>query len=70
MTLPRCSGNPLSLRHGVLLRLPILQRADIDGAGHLCRPNYIEDCEVCCRPIEVRYTVDGDEVSEFATSAV
>ena len=26
---------------------------------------YVEDCEVCCRPVEVRYTVKGDEVRDF-----
>ena len=26
---------------------------------------YIEDCEVCCRPISVRYSVDEDEIAEF-----
>ncbi len=31
---------------------------------------YIEDCEVCCRPIEVRYTVEDDEVRDFEASAV
>jgi transcription elongation factor Elf1 len=31
---------------------------------------YIEDCEVCCRPIEVRYTVEDDEVSDFEATAV
>jgi transcription elongation factor Elf1 len=31
---------------------------------------YIEDCEVCCRPIEVRYTVEDDEVSNFEAKAV
>ena len=24
------------------------------------RQTYIEDCEVCCNPIEIRYTVDDD----------
>jgi len=25
---------------------------------------YVEDCEVCCRPIEIRYDVeDGEEVA-------
>jgi transcription elongation factor Elf1 len=25
---------------------------------------YVEDCEVCCRPIEIRYaTEDGEEVA-------
>ena len=31
---------------------------------------YIEDCEVCCRPIEVRYAVEHDEVSDFEATAV
>jgi hypothetical protein len=26
---------------------------------------YVEDCEVCCRPIEVHYTVKNDEVRSF-----
>ncbi len=26
---------------------------------------YIEDCEVCCNPIEVYYRVDRDRISEF-----
>ena len=24
---------------------------------------YVEDCEVCCHPIEVRYTADGEAVT-------
>jgi len=26
---------------------------------------YVEDCEVCCHPIEVRYTVEDDAVCGF-----
>jgi hypothetical protein len=26
---------------------------------------YVEDCEVCCQPIEVRYTIAHDEVRNF-----
>jgi len=26
---------------------------------------YVEDCEVCCQPIEVRYSIANDEVAEF-----
>jgi hypothetical protein len=26
---------------------------------------YVEDCEVCCRPIQIRYVVHGEEVVEF-----
>jgi len=26
---------------------------------------YIEDCEVCCRPIEIRYAVEAEALVEF-----
>jgi len=26
---------------------------------------YVEDCEVCCRPIQIRYVVHGEEIVEF-----
>lgn len=26
---------------------------------------YVEDCEVCCKPIEVDYTIDEDAVASF-----
>ena len=26
---------------------------------------YVEDCEVCCHPIELHYTVEDDAVIEF-----
>jgi hypothetical protein len=26
---------------------------------------YVEDCEVCCRPVEVRYTAQDGEVNDF-----
>jgi transcription elongation factor Elf1 len=31
---------------------------------------YIEDCEVCCQPIEVRYTAKDDEVRQFEARAL
>ena len=31
---------------------------------------YVEDCEVCCHPIEVRYTVEDDAVCDFEATAV
>ncbi|MGP0073878.1 MAG: CPXCG motif-containing cysteine-rich protein [Bryobacteraceae bacterium] len=34
------------------------------------RQIYIEDCEVCCHPIEIRYTVADDEVREFEARAI
>ncbi|MEO6050525.1 MAG: CPXCG motif-containing cysteine-rich protein [Pyrinomonadaceae bacterium] len=32
--------------------------------------SYIEDCEVCCRPIQIRYSVDGDDVADFTAEAI
>jgi transcription elongation factor Elf1 len=32
--------------------------------------SYIEDCEVCCRPIQVRYTSDGDYPVDFEAEAI
>lgn len=29
------------------------------------RQTYVEDCEVCCKPVEVRYVVEDDEIVEF-----
>jgi len=26
----------------------------------------IEDCEVCCRPLEIAYAAEGGEVTEFS----
>jgi hypothetical protein len=30
------------------------------------RQTYIEDCEVCCRPIEISYMMEDDALVEFA----
>jgi len=29
------------------------------------RQTYIEDCEVCCKPIEISFTVEDDELASF-----
>jgi hypothetical protein len=34
------------------------------------RQTYIEDCEVCCHPIEVRYTMQNDEVRQFEARTI
>ena len=34
------------------------------------RQTYVEDCEVCCHPIEVRCTVEDDEVRHFEARAI
>ena len=31
---------------------------------------YIEDCEVCCQPIEVQYAVRDEAVNRFYANAV
>jgi hypothetical protein len=30
------------------------------------KQTYIEDCEVCCRPIEVRYSVEDETLLDFS----
>jgi hypothetical protein len=32
--------------------------------------SYIEDCEVCCRPIEIRYSIEDDALVEFAARRI
>ena len=34
------------------------------------RQTYVEDCEVCCHPIEVRYAVRDETVCEFEARAI
>jgi hypothetical protein len=29
------------------------------------RQSYVEDCEVCCNPIEISYSVKDDELASF-----
>jgi len=26
---------------------------------------YVEDCEVCCNPIEIRYAIEDDAILDF-----
>jgi hypothetical protein len=30
------------------------------------RQTYVEDCEVCCNPIEISYTVTDEALTEFS----
>lgn len=32
--------------------------------------SYIEDCEVCCRPIRIRYATDGEAVEAFEAESI
>lgn len=29
------------------------------------RQTYIEDCEVCCQPIEISFSVENDDLASF-----
>jgi transcription elongation factor Elf1 len=31
---------------------------------------YVEDCEVCCNPIEITYSVEDGSLSNFASKAL
>lgn len=32
--------------------------------------SYVEDCEVCCRPIQITYTTDGEELTDFLAESI
>lgn len=32
--------------------------------------NYVEDCEVCCRPIQITYTATEAELERFSAEAI
>jgi hypothetical protein len=32
--------------------------------------SYVEDCEVCCNPIEISYSVQDDTLTEFAAKTL
>jgi transcription elongation factor Elf1 len=34
------------------------------------RQTYVEDCEVCCNPIEVTYSVEDDTLAMFAAKVL
>lgn len=34
------------------------------------RQQYIEDCEVCCNPIEVRAAIEENELVEFSAISI
>ena len=34
------------------------------------RQTYVEDCEVCCNPIEVTYTIEDDALVNFAAKVL
>jgi hypothetical protein len=34
------------------------------------RQSYVEDCEVCCNPIEISYTVEDDTLADFSAKTL
>ena len=34
------------------------------------RQTYVEDCEVCCNPIEITYAVEDETLSSFAAKVL
>ncbi|MGA8871310.1 MAG: CPXCG motif-containing cysteine-rich protein [Candidatus Acidiferrales bacterium] len=34
---------------------------DVSAGGQ----TYVEDCEVCCQPIEISFTVEDDDLASF-----
>jgi hypothetical protein len=32
--------------------------------------SYIEDCEICCNPINILYRSDGNEITEFSAISI
>lgn len=36
----------------------------------ISRHTYIEDCEVCCNPIEISYTVEDDTLVTFTSKTL
>jgi len=34
------------------------------------KDSYIEDCEVCCNPIEILYSSNGNEITAFSAESI
>jgi transcription elongation factor Elf1 len=34
------------------------------------RQTYVEDCEVCCNPIEISYSVEDEELAGFSAKVL
>lgn len=32
--------------------------------------NYVEDCEVCCNPIQINYTAEDGEINDFWAESI
>lgn len=36
----------------------------------ISRQSYIEDCEVCCNPIQISFALEGDDLIEFLAESI
>ena len=34
------------------------------------KDTYVEDCEVCCNPIEISYSSDGNDITSFSVNSI
>ena len=41
-------------------------RTDLSGGA---RQRFIQDCEVCCRPIQIEVRFEGEEITYFCAEA-
>ncbi|MBC3845031.1 CPXCG motif-containing cysteine-rich protein [Winogradskyella echinorum] len=32
--------------------------------------NYIEDCEICCNPIQIELTIENQEITSFQANSI
>lgn len=48
-----------------LENISVLLDIGIEGSA-----NIVDDCEVCCRPIEINYKVEDFEICEFYYQAI
>ena len=46
--------------------VPLSARLDPSGGR---RQQFIQDCEVCCRPIQIRVRFEGEEAADFSAEA-
>ena len=42
-------------------RISMILESDEEGGA----TNYVEDCEVCCRPIELSFEIEGVQIVRF-----
>ena len=36
----------------------------------ISKQTYIEDCEVCCNPIQISYSSNGNDITSFSADSI